>query len=69
MGLVTIILVMFLSNIRTALVVAINIPLALLFAFSVLFRAANRPTCCPWCSRFRQTRSWCSCHDVFGMNP
>jgi cobalt-zinc-cadmium resistance protein CzcA len=35
--LVTIILLMFLSNVRTALIVAINIPLALLFAFAVLF--------------------------------
>src|SRR6516162_3841417 len=37
MGLVTIILLMFLSNVRTALIVAINVPLALLFAFSVLY--------------------------------
>ncbi|MFZ1932182.1 MAG: efflux RND transporter permease subunit [Thermoguttaceae bacterium] len=37
MGLVTMILILFLSNIRTALIVAINIPLALLFAFSALF--------------------------------
>ncbi|HEY7425270.1 MAG TPA: efflux RND transporter permease subunit [Gemmataceae bacterium] len=37
MALVTIILLMFLSNVRSALIVAINIPLALLFAFSVLF--------------------------------
>jgi cobalt-zinc-cadmium resistance protein CzcA len=36
-GLVTVILFMFLSNIRTAVIVAINIPLALLFAFSMLF--------------------------------
>jgi cobalt-zinc-cadmium resistance protein CzcA len=36
-GLVTLILLMFLSNVRTAIIVAINIPLALLFAFSVLF--------------------------------
>ena len=35
--LVTIILVMFLSNVRTALIVAINIPLTLLFAVSVLY--------------------------------
>lgn len=35
--LVTVILLMFLSNVRSALIVAINIPLALLFAFSVLF--------------------------------
>jgi cobalt-zinc-cadmium resistance protein CzcA len=35
--LVTVILLMFLSNVRTALIVAINIPLALLFAFTVLF--------------------------------
>jgi cobalt-zinc-cadmium resistance protein CzcA len=35
--LVTAILFMFLSNVRTALIVAINIPLALLFAFSILF--------------------------------
>ena len=31
------ILFMFLSNVRTALIVAINIPLALLFAFSMLY--------------------------------
>jgi cobalt-zinc-cadmium resistance protein CzcA len=37
MGLVTLILLMFLSNVRSALIVAVNIPLALLFAFSVLF--------------------------------
>src|SRR5208282_3622639 len=37
MGLVTIILLAFLGNVRTALIVAINIPLALLFAFSALF--------------------------------
>jgi cobalt-zinc-cadmium resistance protein CzcA len=37
MALVTVILLMFLSNVRTALIVAINIPMALLFAFSVLY--------------------------------
>jgi cobalt-zinc-cadmium resistance protein CzcA len=37
MVLVTIVLLMFLSNVRSALIVAVNIPLALLFAFSVLF--------------------------------
>jgi cobalt-zinc-cadmium resistance protein CzcA len=37
MILVTVVLFMFLSNIRSALIVAINIPLALLFAFSMLF--------------------------------
>jgi len=37
MALVTIILLMFLSNVRSALIVAINIPLALCFAFAVLF--------------------------------
>jgi cobalt-zinc-cadmium resistance protein CzcA len=37
MGLVTVILLMFLSNVRSALIVAINIPLALLFAFSALY--------------------------------
>jgi len=37
MALVTIILLMFLSNVRSALIVAINIPLALLFAFAVLY--------------------------------
>jgi cobalt-zinc-cadmium resistance protein CzcA len=37
MLLVTVILFMFLSNVRSALIVALNIPLALLFAFSVLF--------------------------------
>jgi cobalt-zinc-cadmium resistance protein CzcA len=35
--LVTLILLMFLSNVRTALIVAINIPLALLVAFSLLY--------------------------------
>jgi cobalt-zinc-cadmium resistance protein CzcA len=35
--LVVVILLMFLSNIKTALIVAINIPLALLFAYAVLF--------------------------------
>jgi cobalt-zinc-cadmium resistance protein CzcA len=37
MSLVTMILFMFLSNVRTALIVAVNVPLALCFAFSVLF--------------------------------
>ena len=37
MVLVTMILLMFLSNVRSALIVAVNIPLALLFAFSVLY--------------------------------
>ena len=37
MGLVFVILLMFLGNVRSAVIVAINIPLALLFAFSVLF--------------------------------
>jgi len=37
MVLVTLVLLMFLSNIRTALIVAINVPLALLFAFAMLF--------------------------------
>src|SRR5262249_23480665 len=44
MALVTVILLMFLSNVCSAVIVAINIPLALLFAFSVLFlrgRSAN----------------------------
>jgi cobalt-zinc-cadmium resistance protein CzcA len=37
MVLVAMILLMFLSNVRGALIVAINIPLALLFAFAILF--------------------------------
>jgi cobalt-zinc-cadmium resistance protein CzcA len=37
MTLVTLILLMFLSNVRSALIVAVNIPLALLFAFAVLY--------------------------------
>jgi cobalt-zinc-cadmium resistance protein CzcA len=37
MALVTVILLMFISNVRAAIIVAINIPLALLFAFSLLF--------------------------------
>jgi len=36
-ALVTGILLMFLSNVRSAIIIAINLPLALLFAFSVLF--------------------------------
>jgi cobalt-zinc-cadmium resistance protein CzcA len=42
--LVVLILFMFVNNVRTAVIVAINIPLALLFAFSMLFvrgRSAN----------------------------
>jgi cobalt-zinc-cadmium resistance protein CzcA len=44
MTLVIVVLLMFLSNVRTALIVAINIPLALLFAFIMLYfrgRSAN----------------------------
>jgi cobalt-zinc-cadmium resistance protein CzcA len=37
MSLVMFILLLFLGNIRTAVIVAVNIPLALLFAFSVLY--------------------------------
>jgi heavy metal efflux system protein len=37
MGLVAVVLLLFLSNVRTALIVAVNVPLALLFALSVLF--------------------------------
>jgi cobalt-zinc-cadmium resistance protein CzcA len=37
MVLVTVILLMFLSNVRVALIVAVNIPLALLFAFGMLY--------------------------------
>ena len=37
MVLVSVILLMFLNNVRTAVIVALNIPLALLFAFVVLF--------------------------------
>jgi cobalt-zinc-cadmium resistance protein CzcA len=44
MALVTLILLMFLTNVRCALIVAINVPLALLVAFSMLYlrgRSAN----------------------------
>src|SRR5439155_9549803 len=44
MALVAMILLMFLSNVRVALIVALNVPLALLFAFAVLVlrgRSAN----------------------------
>jgi cobalt-zinc-cadmium resistance protein CzcA len=44
MTLVSVILLMFLSNVRSAIIVAINIPLALLFAFTTLYlrgRSAN----------------------------
>ena len=37
MALVTVVLLMFLSNVRTAIIVAINVPLALLFAFAMLY--------------------------------
>jgi heavy metal efflux system protein len=37
MVLVTVILLMFLSNVRSAVIVAINVPLAVLFAFGVIF--------------------------------
>jgi cobalt-zinc-cadmium resistance protein CzcA len=37
MGFVIVVLLMFLSNVRSALIVAVNVPLALAFAFSVLF--------------------------------
>ena len=37
MALVVVILLMFLSNVRSALIVAVNIPLALLFAYAVLY--------------------------------
>ena len=37
MALVSVILLMFLSNVRSAVIVAVNIPLALLFAFSMLY--------------------------------
>ena len=37
MGLVAVVLLLFLSNVRTALIVAVNVPLALLFAVAVLF--------------------------------
>ncbi|MGA2618275.1 MAG: efflux RND transporter permease subunit [Thermoguttaceae bacterium] len=43
-ALVVLVLLMFLSNVRTALIVAVNIPLALLFAFAALYwrgRSAN----------------------------
>ena len=35
--LVTVILLMFLSNVRSAIIIAINLPLALLFAFGALY--------------------------------
>jgi cobalt-zinc-cadmium resistance protein CzcA len=44
MVLVVLVLLMFLSNVRSALIVAVNVPLALLFAFGILFlrgRSAN----------------------------
>jgi cobalt-zinc-cadmium resistance protein CzcA len=37
MGLVSVILLMFLSNVRAAIIVALNIPLALLFAFGAMY--------------------------------
>jgi len=43
---------MFLSNVRSALIVAVNIPLALLFAFAVLVSAGHVGETC-----FRSARS------------
>ncbi len=37
MSLVTVVLLMFLSNVRSAIIIALNLPLALLFAFGVLY--------------------------------
>jgi heavy metal efflux system protein len=37
MALVTMILLMFLSNVRAAIIVAVNVPMALLFAFAMLY--------------------------------
>ena len=45
MGLVFVILLIFLGNVRTAVIVAINIPLALLFAFTTLYCETSRRTC------------------------
>jgi cobalt-zinc-cadmium resistance protein CzcA len=39
--LVTVILLMFLSNVRSAIIIAVNLPLALMFAFFVLFMRGN----------------------------
>ncbi len=53
MILVTAVLLMFLSNVRTALIVAVNVPLALLFAFSMLFlrgKSANLLSIGAWTS-------------------
>ncbi len=36
-GLVTVVLLMFLSNVRSAIIIALNLPLALLFAFEMLY--------------------------------
>ena len=47
MGLVVVVLLMFFSNVRCALIVAINVPLALLFAFVCCSSGASRPTCSP----------------------
>ncbi len=40
-ALVVVILFMFVNNIKTAIIVAINIPLALLFAYTMLYLRGN----------------------------
>ncbi|MFO0970411.1 MAG: efflux RND transporter permease subunit [Gemmataceae bacterium] len=56
MALVSMILLMFLSDVRVALIVAVNIPLALLFAFGLLFLRGKSATCFPSGGRFRHHR-------------
>ena len=57
LALVSIILLMFLNNVRVALIVALNIPLDLFFAFGVLFveRQVRQPAF-HWRRRFRHHR-------------
>ncbi len=63
MALVTIVLLMFLGNVRTALIVAINVPLAVLVAFSALYlrgESANLLSIVPSTSGYLSIRrsSW-----------
>ncbi len=55
--LVTLVLLLFLGNLRAALIVASVIPLSLLATFIGLTSAAFPRTCCPW-ARWTSASSW-----------
>ena len=47
MGLVVVVLLMFLTNVRHALIVALNVPLASCLLSACFSCGGNRPTCSP----------------------